>query len=158
MKYSVLVFFILFFVSVVHSQECKSFNDYKAEGKDVTILDSLYPAAMHIDSNLAVFHGREQEFFLAWKTMLQDLATYLDENEFYWGGQMWCFNRVYFSPNGKVDTYLFKFKEDTVDEEKQKAFAALLSDFTSDYTLKIDSAAKSQFAQCGPVTYLDKEN
>ena len=138
-------------------QDCRTFQDYESDGQKISDLDSIYPSAMHVDTTIAVFHGREQEFYGAWISLLQDLGQHLADNDFAWGKPTWCFNKVYFNKDGKIDKFLFNFKKGEVDEDKQDTFATLLTDFAKNYKLKIDSVADSNFSQCGPATYKDKE-
>jgi len=137
-------------------QDCKTFQDYKRDGQKISDLDSAYPSAIHVDTTIAVFYGREKEFYGAWVSLLQDLAQHLADNGFLWGNPTWCFNRVYFNKYGKINTFLFNFKTSQVDEDKQDTFTALLTSFAKDYKLKINGPAESNFSQCGPATYMDK--
>lgn len=139
------------------AQQCTTFNSYEAQGGSVELLDSLYPSAMHIDSTIAVFHGREREFQIAWITLLQEFGTHLKQNGFVWGEPTRCFNRVYFNKDGGVDTFLFNFLTDEFDPDKEKRFEELLNEYIKGYKLKLDGPATSQFAQCGPATFMDRE-
>lgn len=156
-KLSCLLFCFIACSSLALGQDCRTFQDYESEGHKIADLDSTYPSAMHVDTTIAVFHGREQEFYGAWVSLLQDLAQHLAGNDFLWGKPTWCFNKVYFNKDGKIDKFLFNFRKAVVDKEKQETFATLLTGFAKDYKLKIDSPADSNFSQCGPATYMDKE-
>lgn len=156
-KLSSILFCLIACGSFAFGQDCRTFQDYESEGQKISDLDSIYPSAMHIDSTIAVFYGREQEFYEAWVSLLRDLAQHLAGNDFVWGKPTWCFNKVYFNKGGKIDKFLFNFKTGVVEEDKQESFTTLLTDFAKDYKLKIDSPADSNFSQCGPATYMDKD-
>ena len=135
------------------AQSCMSFEDYTNSGQRIELLDSLYPSAMNVDPEKAVFNGREKEFSQAWVGLLQDLANHLKQNGFEWEEPSRCFNRVYFSETGKIDAYLFRFMQEALTEVEEKRFTVLLNEFVADYQLKLVEAAPSKFAQCGPVVY-----
>jgi hypothetical protein len=130
-----------------------TFQEYTNSGQSIELLDSLYPPAMHVESEKAVFSGREQEFYQAWSGLLQDLANHLKQNGFEWESPTRCFNRIYFSADGRIDTYLYNFKPGTLSEEEEERFGNLLQAFAKDYQLELADWAESQFAQCGPVVY-----
>lgn len=157
MKILRLLIFLLVASNHAIAQNCMSIDSYEASGKEVVELDSLYPSAMHIDSTIAVFYGREKEFYSSWVGLLNDLASHLSENDFKWEVPTRCFNRVYFNADGSVNTYLFNFLSEDVDSAKQERFTLLTNDFLKKYKLKLDSPASSNFSQCGPATFMDKQ-
>ena len=66
-----------------------------------------------------------------------------------------CFQRIYFSPNGSIDYYLFNFLgkgSDELSQSKQKEFERLLSIFIKKY--KFPLTAKVKFAQCSSATFM----
>jgi len=152
-----IVILLLTISSFSFGQECKTFQDYEVNGQKIADLDSPYPSALSADTTIAVFHSREDEFYEAWVSLLNDLAQHLANNDFTWGKPTWCFNKIYFNKDGKIDKYLFNFRKLEVEEDKQAIFAKLLTEFAKDYKLKIDKVANSNFSQCGPVIYKDKE-
>ncbi len=126
-----------------------------SEGITLRHLDSLYKSAVHIDSTLAVFKpGREQDSFVAaYTNFLRELGRYLRDNNFTWEQPTKCWNRIYFKGDGRVDYYLFEFKT-PISDDKLAKFKQLFRSFAA--THKIGMTAGERFAQCSPVTYMDK--
>ena len=61
--------------------------------------------------------------------MLQDLGVFLKSNNFTWEKLTRCFNRIYFSPDGAIDYFLFDFPPGQIEPEKEKEFEHLLNVF-----------------------------
>lgn len=86
----------------------------------------------------------------AYYAMLHDLGNFLNDNYFFWGGQVRCSNRIYFDVDGNIDYYLFNFEEG-LTETKQNQFKELLTQFIANF--EFDLKPEKQFAQCSPVNY-----
>lgn len=151
MKRIVLITLLLAAIQVVSGQNCQTV--FETSEAEIARLDSLHPAAVHVDTTLGVFKGREQEFMEAWKNFLTDFGAFLNENDLQWEEPTRCFNRIYFNADGTIDTFLFAFKEGEVSEARQERFRELAYRFAADYKLQLDSNAPGKFAQCGPVVY-----
>jgi len=94
----------------------------------------------------------------AYIQLLQDLGQFLSDQRFTWKKATRCFNRIYFSPDGSIDYFLFNFlgkAEDKPDEVTEKEFQNLLNLFIANYQFPL--TAKVKFAQCSPTTYLPKK-
>ena len=139
------------------SQPAYTFIAYQQTGKTIAELDSLYPPALATDSHY-VFRGREEEFGNAWRSMLQDFGTYLKRSGFAWSEPLWCFQRVYFDRNGRVEVFLYNFKEGALSKKQATRFHKLVNAFLRDYKLVILQPASSAFSQCGPVTYMPSDD
>ena len=123
-------------------------------------LDSIYKSAVHTDSTKAIFKSVPEQLKLqqAYKHLIRDLGEHLGENNFKWGKKVRCFNRIYFSPDGSIDYFLYNFlplPNDPVPvEEKQRVrFEELLQKFIKNYRFELSAVEK--FAQCSPVSYSD---
>ncbi|MBX2969349.1 MAG: hypothetical protein KF803_08250 [Cyclobacteriaceae bacterium] len=124
-------------------------------GVSIPVLDSLYQSALHSDPQQAAFAGQEQEFQHAYISMLQALGDFLYTNNFKWGKQIRCFNRIYINKNGTIDYFLFNFKPGEIDPEKEQVFEQLLGEFIKNYRFPLTNT--KDFAQCSPVQYADKK-
>ena len=73
--------------------------------------DNSYASAIRSDTSLAVFKTEKvkEALPLAYFKLLQDLGVFLSTNNFLWMKPTRCFNRIYFSPNGSIDYFLFNF-------------------------------------------------
>ncbi|WP_421875506.1 hypothetical protein [Marinoscillum sp.] len=153
MKYLVLIITISSLTFGVQAQQAFSISDADSLGIDIPSLDSLYKSGIHSDASKAVFAGQQQEYIQAYYAMLHELSTYLNQNDFKWGGQTRCFNRIYFAEDGSIDFFLYKFKEGEITAEQQSQFATLLGQFIQSYKFALSKDVK--FAQCSPVNYRD---
>jgi len=130
-----------------------TFRQAEENGVRTSKLDSIYPSGLDADSTKAVFWNKQDEFIKAYQETLQALGNYLKENKFSWNKQTRCFNRIYFSKDGKVDYFLYNFSKGELTPEKEKQFDTLLNQFIKKY--KFPLTAKTGFAQCSPVRYND---
>lgn len=144
MLFSVLAF------GVTAQKRAMSFNDY---GPERVLLDSLYQNAMNADSTRAVFGDRQEAFMVAWPEFLAELAHYLKDHDFQWGAPTRCFARIYFADTGRVDLFLYSFREGTIDRAKEERFGELLNGFLAAHEFPLKAAVP--FAQCGPVVFQD---
>lgn len=143
----------LFINLTIFAQQAMTFR--QAENREIRIsrLDSIYPSGLHSDSTKAVFWDRQDEFISSYKKTLQDLGNFLKSNDFSWGKQTKCFNRIYLNKNGQIDYFLYNFSKDAIEPEKEREFDLLLNRFINDY--KFPMTAETRFAQCSPVRYDD---
>lgn len=152
-----LVFALIFMFSVYQafSQKATTFQKVIESGTSIKELDSLYKPALSsgADSMQAAFYGKYKEVSAAYTTLLKDLGKYLHANHFKWGKNTRCWNRIYFTPEGTVDYFLFNFRPGEITSEKEQQFEKLLNEFIKIY--KFPLTAKTKFAQCSPVTYID---
>lgn len=132
-----------------------TFQKATNNGVSIPVLDSLYQSALHSDSLQAAFAGQEQEFQQAYVSMLKALGDFLHTNNFKWGKQIRCFNRIYINKDGTIDYFLFNFKPGELDPEKELMFEKLLGEFITTYRFSLTNT--KDFAQCSPVQYSDKQ-
>lgn len=118
-------------------------------------LDSLYKSAVHSESKLAVFKsaGEQAKLQQAYAKLINELGVFLKANNFKWGKQTRCFNRIYFTPAGKIDYFLYSFPKDELPVQKEQEFGRLLNQFIKDH--RISLTANENFAQCSPIKYND---
>ncbi len=102
---------------------------------------------------MAVFTGeKETEFIQAYKNLLMDLGSFLSKNGFKWEKPVRCFNNIYFSKDGSIDYYFFRFYPgQKINEAKQEDFEKLVGKFIQDHKINIQTDKK--FSQCSPVQY-----
>jgi len=134
-----------------------TFQEAAKLGISIDKLDSSYKSAVHVDTSLAVFKtdSAQEKMHEAYVKLLQDFGKFLSEHNFKWDKPTRCFNRIYFSPGGTIDYFLYNFlgkPEDKLPEEKQKKFNTILNRFINDYKLAVTANVK--FAQCSPATYM----
>lgn len=135
------------------AQRAMSILEAEMSGMSMNHLDSIYHSALDSDSTKAVFGTRQVEFQEAYIKMINDLSIFLNKNKFKWETPVKCFNRIYFSPSGRIDYFLFKFKHGDLSSEKEKTFTKLVDEFTKDYQFAVK--AENKFAQCSPIKYTD---
>ena len=133
---SVLKLLLLILLSnKMHSQSrVYSIEEAQKTGISIEKLDLEYKSAVHVDSTKAVFKSdiEQQKLQKSYTKLLQDFGSFLNKNNFKWETKTKCFQRIYFSPNGKIDYFIYNFKlknvlaENLISEEKQKEFQRLL--------------------------------
>jgi hypothetical protein len=157
MKKVLFILLICLFPPVMSGQNLgMTFQEAEKQGLSIKHLDSLYTSAVHTNPSLAVFKTEKEQQALqqAYGKLLQDLGRFLAECKFKWEKPARCFNRIYFSPNGTIDYFLFNFigtPEDKPNLEQQKIFTGLLNRFIKEYRFGL--TAKIKFAQCSPTVY-----
>jgi hypothetical protein len=129
----------------------KNFSKISELSISIEELEKKFQPALSEDSTKAIFFDRQTVFINAYQTLLKDLNAFLNENDFTWSKPTRCFNRIYFSPDGSIEYFLFHFKPDEISVEQEQAFERLVNQFIQEY--KFPLQAKSRFAQCSPVTY-----
>lgn len=135
-----------------------SFEEADTAGISIDHLDSVYQSAVNIDTSLAVFKTEQEQDSMAaqFLQLLNDLGAFLSKHSFYWTDTVHCFNRIYFSPDGTIDYFLFNFLERAQSKkptpERQERFKTLLNRFIQDYHLTLK--ARTRFVQCGSSTNL----
>ena len=141
--------------TVLYGQKIATTFQDAVENKGISIekLDETYQSALHSDSTKAAFKGQEKKFMDGYISLLSDLNTYLKKNNFSWGKQTRCFNRIYLNKNGEIDYFLFNFKEGEIEKAKENEFKRLLSTFIQTYRFPLTNTVN--FAQCSPVKYSD---
>jgi len=149
-----LLFSFLFISAFSYGQKAMSFSEAKEKGIFPKV-DSIYKSAVHDDSSKAVFKTDEEieKHIEAYQKFLQEFGAFLFENNFKWVEQTRCFNRIYMSPDGTIDYFLYQFKG--LDPEKEKEFNRLLALYIKDHKFGVISPVR--FAQCSPVTYPKSE-
>lgn len=122
--------------------------------KKIKQLDSIYQSAVHVDTSLAVFKSDadQQKLIDAYSTFLKDFGKFLKQNDYTWGHETKCWNRLYFDKDGSVDYYIYNFKSE-IEKAKEEQFKLLFAKYIM--THKINITADKKLAQCSPVTFLD---
>lgn len=150
MKALLLLLMIAFTLPVWAQHVADTFQSAETKGYSMLQLDKQYPSA--IGAGEVVFKGDDQQkLTVAYGKLIQDLAKYLNQNNFYWKTPVRIFNRIYFEPDGSISYYLVNLAPTDLDEARQQQFLTLLNKFVQNY--KINITAKSRFAQCSPVLY-----
>jgi hypothetical protein len=126
-------------------------NATKNKSISIETLDKTYKSALHTDTAQAAFNGREQEFIKGYTSLLNDFGKFLKENNFKWEKSTRCFNRIYIDKSGKIDYFLFHFKEEELSLDRQAQFEKLLNSFIEKYQFPLTNTVN--FAQCSPVRY-----
>jgi len=155
-----LLLAMLFILTALQSGAQRVANTFQAVENTVVSmqkLDAVYPPAIAADTAKAVFKGPQQDkFIMAYSAMLNNLAIYLNQNNFMWEKPTRIFNRIYYAADGSIDYYLVNLLGSGLSDEKQKQFLALLNNFIK--TNKINISANTRFAQCSPVIYKNVNN
>lgn len=146
-----ILFAFLTITASVFGQKAMTFDEATHQGIRISYLDSIYASGIQADSSLSVFKNQE-EYIVTYQTLLHELGIFLHDNGFLWKKPTACFNRIYFSKNGKIDYFLYRFRPDQLTQEQQQAFKKLLNKFIRKYRFGLQGNKK--FSQCSPVTYM----
>lgn len=150
LTFTILLFlFIDFFAS---AQIAMLFIEATSQGISIEKLDSVYLSGIGSDSIETVFKGQEKTYIDAYFSFIHKLSAYLNENNFRWGEQIRCFNRIYFVADGKIEYHIYDFKTYLSDSQKQE-FQQLVNEFIVNF--KFDLQAEKPFAQCSAVNFRD---
>lgn len=115
-------------------------------------LDSLYRGGLDSDSTKAVFKD-SQQYIKHYQGFLNNLGGFLSKKGFKWGKSVRCFNKIYFSKEGKVAYFLYQFTGGQLSPTQEIAFGQLLSEFIQEASFGL--SASVPFSQCSPVKYTD---
>lgn len=132
-------------------QMAMSFSEAEAADISIEEIDSRYSDAIHVNPRLAVFSDNQSEFIRQYREFIQNLALYLNENEFFWDEPKRVFNRIYFSEDGSVEYFFYNDNHTGFNSTEIRNFNRLVSEFIQNNRLNIK--AESAFAQCSPVVY-----
>ncbi|WP_394992870.1 hypothetical protein [Emticicia sp.] len=144
---------LTFFLFSIYAFGQKSMTFQQAEKIGISQkLDSLYRGGIDSDSTKSIFKD-QKAYIESYQQFIFQLGDFLKKNDFKWGKQVRCFNRIYFSKQGTVDYFLYNFKEGQITLEQENTFGNLAQKFIQQakFGLKTDT----QFAQCSPVKYTD---
>ncbi len=164
MRYLYLCIGLFIFYNVIFSQGLAlSIEQAKIKNLSIEQLDLEYKSALHTDSIVAVFKGGDEQvqFQKAYEQLLKDLNLFLASKNFIWSRKTKCFQRIYFSPEGRIDYFIYNFNLKSVATEEQLSpelaakFNFLLSQFIQNYVFNI--SAKVKFAQCSPTAYMPQK-
>lgn len=150
--FSILLFSL--FCSLAFCQEAMTFQAGKEKGIEMENLDDNYPSPLGSDSaSAAIFDVDRDQYIAYYQEYLGHLGKYLAEQGFKWEQPRWCFNKIYFNEEGKVDYFLYNFRPGEITDEMAVDFQKHLENFVkeSEFPAKPNSA----FSQCSPVTYAD---
>ncbi len=148
-QYKKILFLILFlncFSTSLFSQLILSVKNAELQGHSISSLDSLYPSALNGDSTKAVFQTNQAEFIEQYKQLVQQFGKFQKQNGLNFEPSKRFFHRLYFNESGKLDYYLFKFKDGLITEIEQKLFEKNSELFFKTYQFPIKT--KTKFAQC----------
>lgn len=151
MKKLALFLTILLLYTCAFAQKSMTFQEAEKIGISQK-LDSLYHSGIDSDSTKSVFKDHKA-YIESYQKFLFELGDFLKKNNFKWGKQVRCFNRIYFSKQGAVDYFLYNFKEGQITPEQERMFADLVKSFIQQ--AKFGLTPNKQFAQCSPVKYVD---
>lgn len=152
----VLLSCLLFMSLCGYSQTAMPFEEAREKGISPKV-DSIYKSAFDGREGFkAVFTKQEDidKHVDAYTVYLSGLNQFLYSNNFKWEEITKGFNRIYMSPDGTVDYFLYNFKT-KLTPEKENEFRRLLSLYIKEN--KFGNPAPEKFAQCSPVTYPKSE-
>ena len=143
MKYLFIIVFLALTIPMA-AQQALDFDEARESGK-FGKLEKEYPNALEL------FKSEEDSNKLmeSWKAFFADLGKFLSEKGYKWKEETRCFNRIYMSPDGTIDYFLYHFK--TLDPKKEKLFQQHLQEYITTHKFGIEGKVK--FAQCGNIVY-----
>jgi hypothetical protein len=133
----------------VQSQIVTSTKAAEEKGIRISDLDSSYKSALHRDSSQAVFYKDQESFIKQYQQLVQELGKHLKQSGVELPTDTKFFHRLYFNASGKLEYYLFKFKDQGVSTEQQVKFEKAVNTFFNSYTFPL----KKKFAQCCSVRF-----
>lgn len=121
---------------------------------DIPSLLEKYPKALsdQQDEN-AVFENKQEYFYTKYLKFVREFSYFLKTNNFKWGRQVRCSTNIFFSSNGNIDYFIYKFKQGSIPDEKRKEYEKLLTVFLKTYEFGLK--AETPFSICGQLTYMD---
>ncbi|MCU0467002.1 MAG: hypothetical protein MUF58_00240 [Arcicella sp.] len=146
-----ILLLLIFMQNTLIAQKCITFQEAETM-KLIPQLDSLYKSGIDSDSTKSVFKNTEQ-YRKAYQKILIQLAQFLAKNNFKWGKQVRCFNRIYFSQKGMIDYFIFDIKDEQITDTQKVRFKELVQQFSQ--TAQFDLHSIQKFSQCSPVKYAD---
>lgn len=117
---------------------------------DAMELDSVYVSLL----TTAKTEEEGDTLYSRWLSFHKNLAKRVEEEKFDWGkkdSSVIIWDRVYCSPNGKIEYYIYNIIDTTVTEERKIAFGKLVESF--DPPLKYNVIRETKYAQCGSYRY-----
>ena len=136
-----------------------TFQEMEKNGLKMDSLQRLYPNATKTDTFAGVFPAGKKgdRFSDAWLKYYTDLMNYFSENGLKWEKPTYCFNKIFFDANGKVEYWFFNFKKaDNIPDDVQQKYLQGLQQFSKKHKIKIK--ADSKFTQCASVTFINAED
>lgn len=124
-------------------------------------LNMVYKSAVSVDTANAVFKTEPEmeKVSIAYQNLINEFSNFLTDNNYNWPFATTCFQKIYFSEDGKIDYFLFNFLGEPpykVTPDQENKFKVLLNEFIEYYKYPIISDLK--YSQCGTVIYgLKKE-
>lgn len=124
-----------------------------AKDQDINVMEieKNYGDALNADPSLAVFKGKESEFYQSYLRLIQDLGAHLHNNGFTFDEDTRTFTRIYFSADGTIDHFYYSSRQAGFDADREKQFNEIVKPFLSSY--KFGEQASESFAQCSPIVY-----
>lgn len=162
-NYHVFFFFVIILcISCNEIPKGLTIQEAEKQGIFFDSLNIIYKSAISVDTSNAVFKTETdmEKASIAYQNLLDEFGKYLTKNNFKWPFATTCFQKVYFSEDGKIDYFLFNFLgeppyEVTADQEMK--FKSLLNEFIEIYKYPI--TANMKYSQCGTIVYgLKKSN
>ncbi len=152
-KYIGIISIVIFTVQSSFGQIAMSVDAAESQGISLNNLESSYADGVHSNPDSAVFADVQNEYIKAYYDMIQEINTYLNTNNFKWGGLIRCTNNIYFNEEGRVDYFIYEFEEGELQDERLEEFDQLLNEFIADYQFPMTKSQK--FSQCSPVNFRD---
>lgn len=90
----------------------------------------------------------------SWRDLHKRIVKYLRDHNFSWDieeNTIKIFQKIYFSPDGKIENYAFKVITPNVPVEKTNQYSMLMEGFIKENG--IDFQRSGHFAQCGKTQY-----
>ncbi|XWW45018.1 hypothetical protein JYG30_20110 [Fibrella sp. USSR17] len=143
-----LLLLLVLSINSAVAQKCMTFSQAQKAGIFES-LDQTYKGGLNSDTTRALFKD-PQAYITAYQGFITGLALFLKEHQFKWGKPVRCFNKIYFSPAGRVQYFLYNFKPGELAPAQEKAFARLLGTYIKTAQFGLPSTAP--FAQCSPVS------
>ena len=151
------IFFLMLFalaLAAANAQRAMTFQAAEEAGVEMKDFNTNYPSPLDSDSaSLAIFGVDQDQNIKYYQEYLGEFSQYLAEKGFKWERPRWCFNKIYFNEEGKVDYFLYNFRPGEITDEMAIDFQKHLKEFVkeSEFPAKPNSA----FSQCSPVSYVD---
>jgi len=156
-KYHLFYFFVIITIlSCIENPKGLTIQEAEKMGIFFDSLNVVYKSAVSVDTSNAVFKTEPdiEKAHIAYQNLLEEFSKFLTKKNFKWPFATSCFQKIYFSEDGKIDYFLFNFLGEPpykVTADQEMKFKSLLNIFIKVYKYPI--TANMKYSQCGTVVY-----
>lgn len=154
MKYKVIILCLLFYgvynVETYAQVFVQNIPNNNLTAYDVTMQQNGYKLAYdNFTSEDYLFKGNENLWKEKWVELMTELNSFIKSKNLNWTNDVVCYNRVYFSKEGKIEGYLYDISG--ISESEKSKFDSCLKEFVMTHGVTIP--ATMAYWQYGNITF-----